>query len=748
MDLLEIDSIDDTTPTTISGTVRLHIEGMMCQKNCGTTVFNAVESVLSVHTNLKTELNVSFDDSEAMFHYEGYLNPGCTMNKVVQNIISEIEDVGFDANVKHTEHDIGKGRAQAHESTELDPECPVFIETKKAMANPSISTDENANSIPKNNGIPSYFVLEIVIINCTTALSTYIERSIIPQLMKIGDDAGLAIGSVGKRKTILSIVWIPLSDRLVITFDTTSITVKQFHDCILAHLNTYNQLHQHEKNYLDVCMLSSGITKPVDIPEDISDSTSKNEYFFEISGMSCANCSGKIEKSVSKLDGVVYVSVSCVTNTANVIVIGHSTGLRDLIEHITKLGYPCKYVNNTGSNYGSNVITATETDAAGWYQSLMICLVFGIPVLLLHTLMSTANRNLFSSLITVKHTLNASNPLLCNSNVPYIHVVMLVLNIPIQFLGGLRFYKGALMGAVNGSYGMDALVVTGTTIIFVYSCIEMILVCDRDEPSAHVFFEAAGMLLLFVTMGKYIESYTKGKSASAVAKLLECQPTKALLVTTIDGTEWTPEIPADECRVEEIAVELIQVGDIVKIMPGASIPGDGVIVHCPTHGVYVDNSLITGESEPVLRGMGDAVHGSTTNLQKMFYIRVSSCGQDSALAQIVRIVQNAQLNKAPIQAYADKIANKFAPLVLFLSLLTFVSWYVLCLLEIVPADWYIDSFGGPFLFSLLFAVSVIVTSCPCALGLATPMALIAGSNVASKLGLLIKGGNIFEITHK
>ena len=142
------------------------------------------------------------------------------------------------------------------------------------------------------------------------------------------------------------------------------------------------------------------------------------------------------------------------------------------------------------------------------------------------------------------------------------------------------------------------------------------------------------------------------------------------------------------------------------------------------------------------------MHGSTTNLQKLFYIKVTCCGQDSALAQIVRIVQNAQLNKAPIQAYADGIANIFAPFVLCLSLLTFVTWYVLCILEVVPVSWYVDSFGGPFLFSLLFAVSVIVTSCPCALGLATPMALIAGSNVASKLGLLIKGGDVFEITHK
>ena len=404
-----------------------------------------------------------------------------------------------------------------------------------------------------------------------------------------------------------------MSDKIILTFDTELVTVKQFHDCISTSLKTYNNTNRHQKKYLEVGMLSSGVTKPVEIPDEMAGSAGKNEYFFEISGMSCANCSGKIEKSVSKLKGVAYVSVSCITNTANIIIIDNAIGLRDLIEHIDHLGYPCKYLNNL-NNYGSSVIIASEKDAASWFNSLVICMIFGIPVLLLHILMSTSTMHLTRSLITIKSGLNASNPVLCSSNIPYIHPLMLLLNIPIQFIGGLRFYKGAYMGAMNGSYGMDALVVTGTTIIFVYSCVEMGLVCNRSEPSAHVFFEASGMLLLFVTIGKYIESYTKGKSATAVAELLECQPTKALLVVGAGGnsnsnssnnsnnsnnstdnnndkqyqqhTPPTHPVTVTEGTVNEIALELVQVGDILKIMPGASIPADGVVVSCPKPSQY------------------------------------------------------------------------------------------------------------------------------------------------------------------
>eukprot|EP00595_Chromulina_sp_UTEXLB2642_P003659 CAMPEP_0196761496 /NCGR_PEP_ID=MMETSP1095-20130614/748_1 /TAXON_ID=96789 ORGANISM="Chromulina nebulosa, Strain UTEXLB2642" /NCGR_SAMPLE_ID=MMETSP1095 /ASSEMBLY_ACC=CAM_ASM_000446 /LENGTH=540 /DNA_ID=CAMNT_0042111111 /DNA_START=1518 /DNA_END=3137 /DNA_ORIENTATION=- len=197
--------------------------------------------------------------------------------------------------------------------------------------------------------------------------------------------------------------------------------------------------------------------------------------------------------------------------------------------------------------------------------------------------------------------------------------------------------------------------------------------------------------------------------------------------------------------IEEISVDLIQKGDVIKILPGSRIPTDGCIIYGNT---YVDESMITGESTPVSRKKGDFLFGSTINQNNVIYLKVTSIGSDSALAQIVKLVEDAQLNKAPIQAYADYIAGLFTPLVLLLAIITFVVWCSLSLTHIVPRSWFQEEYGSPILFSLLFSISVVVISCPGALGLATPTAIMVGTSVGAHNGILIKGGPAFEMAHK
>lgn len=207
--------------------------------------------------------------------------------------------------------------------------------------------------------------------------------------------------------------------------------------------------------------------------------------------------------------------------------------------------------------------------------------------------------------------------------------------------------------------------------------------------------------------------------------------------------ETNPVINDDDVRV--IDVDLVQKGDIVKVLPGGRIPTDGCIVLGST---YVDESMITGESNAVFKTKGNNVFGSTVNQDTCIYIAVTSYGAESALAQIVRLVESAQMNKAPVQDYADRIAGIFTPIILLIATITFITWLSLSYSKVVPSSWFEDEYKDPVLFSLLFAISVVVISCPCALGLATPTAIMVGTTVGAQNGILIKGGSAFEIAHK
>jgi Cu+-exporting ATPase len=194
-----------------------------------------------------------------------------------------------------------------------------------------------------------------------------------------------------------------------------------------------------------------------------------------------------------------------------------------------------------------------------------------------------------------------------------------------------------------------------------------------------------------------------------------------------------------------IDVDLLQKGDVVRILPGDRIPTDGKVLFGHS---YVDESMITGESIPIHKKFNDLLFGSTVNQGGTIYMVVTTYGSESALSQIVRLVEVAQMNKAPVQDYADKLAGIFTPVILILAAVTFFTWLTLSEMEIVPSSWFKDEYNDPVLFSLLFSISVVVISCPCALGLATPTAIMVGTTVGAKHGILIKGGSAFEMAHK
>ncbi|CAN4081804.1 unnamed protein product [Withania somnifera] len=305
----------------------------------------------------------------------------------------------------------------------------------------------------------------------------------------------------------------------------------------------------------------------------------------------------------------------------------------------------------------------------------------------------------------------------------------------VQFGIGKRFYIAAGRALRNGSTNMDVLVALGTTASYVYSVCALLYgaVSGFWSPT---YFETSAMLITFVLLGKYLETLAKGKTSGAIKKLVELAPSTATLLVKDKGGKVVGE--------REIDALLIQPGDILKVLPGTKVPVDGVVVWGSSH---VNESMVTGESAPVLKEINSLVIGGTINLHGSLHIQGTKVGSNTVLSQIISLVETAQMSKAPIQKFADYIASIFVPAVVTMSLLTFFGWYVAGVLGGYPEEWLPEN-GNYFVFSLMFAISVVVIACPCALGLATPTAVMVATGVGANNGVLIKGGDALERAQK
>eukprot|EP01018_Ginkgo_biloba_P029282 Gb_13704 [translate_table: standard] len=306
---------------------------------------------------------------------------------------------------------------------------------------------------------------------------------------------------------------------------------------------------------------------------------------------------------------------------------------------------------------------------------------------------------------------------------------------PVQFVIGKRFYVAAYRALRNGSANMDVLVALGTSAAYFYSVCALLYGAISGYWLA-TYFETSAMLITFVLLGKYLEVVAKGKTSDAIKKLLELAPTTALLLITDSAGKHVGE--------KEIDAQLIQRGDMLKVHPGSKVPADGVVVWGSSH---VNESMITGESAPVGKEVGATVIGGTMNLNGALHIQATRVGSDAALNQIVHLVETAQMTKAPIQKFADYVASVFVPVVVVLAFVTWLGWFLAGLLGSYPDEWLPPS-SDHFVFALMFSISVLVIACPCALGLATPTAVMVATGVGATHGVLIKGGDALERAQK
>ncbi|NLL05774.1 MAG: copper-translocating P-type ATPase [Clostridiaceae bacterium] len=412
----------------------------------------------------------------------------------------------------------------------------------------------------------------------------------------------------------------------------------------------------------------------------------------KISGMSCAACSARIEKKLNKFDGV-KATVNLATERANIEYDSSKIKSTDLIKSIEALGYKADKVENVIQDKDKE---QRDKEIRKLRLELIASIVLSSPLMLAMVFM------------------------LLNIDMPFLHneYFQLIISTPVQFIIGFRFYKNAYYALRAKSANMDVLVAMGTTAAYFFSIYNAFFVphAQSGMMMKELYFEASAVIITLILLGKYFEAVAKGKTSEAIKKLMGLQARTARVIR--NGVE------------EDILVEDVEVGDIIVVRPGEKIPVDGKI----TEGYSsIDESMLTGESLPVEKKAGDLVVGATINKFGTFKFEATKVGKDTALSQIIKMVQDAQGSKAPIQKIADQVSGIFVPVVIGIALLTFVIWYFAV---------------GDFTSAIVSAVSVLVIACPCALGLATPTAIMVGTGKGAENGILIKGGEHLETAYK
>ncbi|AJH72233.1 copper-translocating P-type ATPase [Bacillus cereus ATCC 4342] len=417
---------------------------------------------------------------------------------------------------------------------------------------------------------------------------------------------------------------------------------------------------------------------------------------FTVSGMTCAACANRVEKRLNKLEGVNEATVNFALESATVDFNPDEINVNEMKSAITKLGYKLEVKSDKQDGSTDHRLQEIERQK----KKFIISFILSFPLL-----WAMVSHFSFTSFIYLPDML--MNPW-----------VQLALATPVQFIIGGQFYVGAYKALRNKSANMDVLVALGTSAAYFYSVYLSIQSIGSSEHMTDLYFETSAVLITLIILGKLFEAKAKGRSSEAIKKLMGLQAKTATVVR--DGTEM------------KILIEEVVAGDIVYVKPGEKIPVDGEIVEGKS---AIDESMLTGESIPVDKTIGDVVIGSTMNKNGFLKVKATKVGRDTALAQIIKVVEEAQGSKAPIQRVADQISGIFVPVVVVIAIITFAVWMIF----VTPGD-----FGG----ALEKMIAVLVIACPCALGLATPTSIMAGSGRSAEYGILFKGGEHLEATHR
>ncbi|KFA54912.1 hypothetical protein S40293_02332 [Stachybotrys chartarum IBT 40293] len=735
-------------------TTTLRVGGMTCGA-CTSAVesgFKGVAGVGSVSVSLVMERAVVMHDPEVI---------------AADNIQEIIEDRGFDAEVLST--DLPSPVVTRFADAEIDDDLPGMATTTVAIEGmtcgactsaveggfkdvPGVKTftisllSERAIIEHDPELLPPSQIAEIIedrgfgaeIVNTVVSKpkrskeaapeSTIATTTVAIEGMTCGACTSAVEGGFKDVDGILKFNISLLAERAVITHDVAKITPEKIAETI-------------EDRGFDATVLSTQYS----MGEQSGSSTTAQ---FRVYGCPDAAAAEALEQKLATLPGISSASISLATERLTVTHQPGIIGLRGIVEAVEAEGMNALVADNQDNNAQLESLAKTR-EITEWYNAFRASFALAFPVWFLSMCWPMLVPSLDINTVKLIPGLYLGD------------VIFLILTIPVQFGIGRRFYISAYKSLKHRSPTMDVLVVLGTSSAFFFSICSMlvsVLLPPHSPPST--IFETSGMLITFVTLGRWLENRAKGQTSQALSRLMSLAPSMTTIYADPIAAEkaaesWAkssqpntpkaplPEGPSGSAHEEKLVpTELLQVGDMVIIRPGDKIPADGVVVRGET---YVDESMVTGEAMPVQKNLDSHMIGGTVNGSGRVDFRVTRAGRDTQLSQIVKLVQDAQTTRAPIQQLADTLAGYFVPAILVLGLSTFLVWMVLShVLANPPKIFLSDDSGGKFMVCFKLCISVIAFACPCALGLATPTAVMVGTGVGAENGILIKGGAALE----
>ena len=525
-----------------------------------------------------------------------------------------------------------------------------------------------------------------------------------------------------------------LAERAVIIHDVKKLTSEQIGSII-------------EDRGFDAEVLSSQVAT-------IEPSATLKNSRLKVFGLQDSAAAAKLENHLRSLPGVSSVMVNFSTSRVNITHNPTMTGLRALVEATEGLGYNALLTENDDNDAQLESLAKTR-EIREWKRAFLTSLSFALPVFLITMV--------FPMFIP---PLDFGSCLLFIPGLYLSDVLAIILTVPVQFGVGKRFYKSAFKSLKHGSPTMDVLVVLGTSAAFFFSCVAMLVsIISPPHSRPSTVFETSSMLITFITLGRFLENRAKGQTSKALSRLMSLTPSMGAIyadpiaaekaaeswddaqsMSTEKKTTGDAELTSHATEEKVIPSELIEVGDIVILRPGDKIPADGIVLRGQS---YVDESMVTGEAMPINKGTGSQLLAGTVNGAGRVDFRVTRAGSDTQLSQIVKLVQEAQTSRAPIQRMADIVAGYFVPAIIALGLLTFTAWMILShALPHPPKIFLQPESGGKLMVCVKLCISVIVFACPCALGLSTPTAVMVGTGVGAEQGILFKGGAALETATK
>jgi len=443
-----------------------------------------------------------------------------------------------------------------------------------------------------------------------------------------------------------------------------------------------------------------------------------------IDGMTCAACVGAVERALYKRDGVEHVSVNLMGKRGQVVYFPSKIGLEGMMDAVNDEGFTARPLEE----HDSNPTNAFAKEALEFKWQFLGSLPFSLAAILCSKILP------FFGPAGLKQWFRYE-PI---DGLTMQVILLFILVTPVQFGFGAPFFRKAFKALKAGAANMDVLVVLGTSVAYFYSVFFTALSIRTHGKvgSDNTCFETSAMLITFMLLGKYLETAAKGRASEAVSKMLTLQPPTALKVVGGEGAIGEGEVT------EEVDVNMLVPGDVAKVLPGSTIPADGIVVEGES---AVNESMITGESVPVTKERGESVFGGSVNGQGVLWVRVNAVGSDSWLSKIMKLVNDAQMRKPKVQALADLVAQYFVPTVVVIAIVTWSLWGVAMYCGLVsPALVAASGLSDGYTMAFMFGAATLVIACPCALGLATPTAVMVGSGLGAQLGILFKGGDVLE----